>query len=307
MAKSTLVSLEKLLEKFISPIEQKFAMVIKELKKLEDKIDKLESKNQLTTKNAGSGNNTPTVCDLKKVTHTPTAGHQQYTREAKRLTHTDTPPSTVTTQPCAPAPAPPAPLPLPPSASLRQAAQLATPLCRPPPQKPNAPSQTRQGIIDDDTSDGWNVVKHNKTKRHINRRSVITGKGSVDNELQIVERVRKIHACFFKPDTTPECIISYMHKKNPGTGYNADKLKLAHNYYSSFAITVPSSKFDFFMSGENRPVGTEISEWYRHSDGRARGASTQGPEPWLRRKPSSSAPPQCPTTAASSGPAERAH
>lgn len=279
---------------------------MKELKRIEEKIDKLGNKNQLTTNNEGSGNNTPIV-GPKKLSHPSTSERQQLPpRETKRLTHTATPPIAR----AASAPAPPAQLP--PSASLRPAAQPATPLCRPPPQIPNAPSQIhRQSISEDDTNDGWNVVRYNKTKRTIKRRSVITGKGSLDNELQIVERVRKIHACFFKPETTPESITSYMHKKNPGTGYSADKLKLAHNYYASFAITVPSSKFDFFMSGENWPTGTEISEWFRHSDGRAKGASTHDRAPRRpRRGPSSSAP--RPTSSVSprppaGAPANRAH
>lgn len=86
--------------------------------------------------------------------------------------------------------------------------------------------------------------------------------------------MRKIHACFFKPDTTPEVILSYMKKKSPNDGYSVEKIKLAHNHYSSFAITVPSSQFEFFMAAKSWPPSTEVSEWFRRSNGRASGASS---------------------------------
>lgn len=293
MAKSTLDSLEKLLVKFITPIDQKFTIVMKELKKLEDKIDKLENKNQQTLNDAGR-TTSPAVPVAKPVTntHTGTGERQQRTREVKRLTHTSVTPTAVAATTPAAAPTPPSYTTVatePCIVSQRGIAQAVTPLCRPPPPlQPTAPlnSRSHDNVGNDDE---WHVVKHKTKRPPPRRRAVITGVGSTDDELMTVERVRKLHACFFKPETTPESIITYMNKKSPGTNYHADKIKLAHNYYSSFAITVPCSQFNFFMTAENWPPGTEISEWFRRSDGRAGSTSTNTREA-LRR--SRRAPPQ---------------
>lgn len=286
MAKSTLDSLEKLLVKFITPIDQKFTIVMKELKKLEDKIDKLESKKLQTPNDAGTSNSPATAVSKPaanvtvQATNTATGDRTQRTRGAKRPTHTLTASNTIESFATPPPPsqstrAPVAPVPSASRSPPRSAAQAVTPLRRPPPAQPLAPSVSRlyDNNVVTSNDDAWHVVR-NKTKRQARRRAVITGIGSTDNDLQTVERVRKIHACFFKPETTSESIITYMNKINPTTNYNADKIKLAHNYYSSFAITVPCSKFDFFMMAENWPPGTEISEWFRRSDGRAGSTST---------------------------------
>lgn len=273
MAKSTIDSLEKLLVKFITPINQKFTDVMKELKKLEEKIDKLESIKHQAPNNVGSCSS-PAIPVSKPATSTDTGERHQRMRDVKRPTHTLTTPPTLPT--IIPEP----------SVSKRAVAPAVT-LCRPLPVKPQAASNPRpvdaKQSHDSNDDNVWHVVEH-RSKRP-SRRAVVTGKGSTDSELQTVERVRKIHACFFKPETTPESIITYMTKNNPGSVYNADKLVLTHNFYSSFSITVPCSQFNFFMSAENWPPGTEISEWFRCSDGRASGASSQA----SRRRPSTNA------------------
>ncbi|KAJ2938085.1 hypothetical protein O0L34_g19411 [Tuta absoluta] len=96
-------------------------------------------------------------------------------------------------------------------------------------------------------NDQWQDVIGRKQRRRRNQQQVMTGTGSTDNQLETVERSRKIHICFLKPNTTPEALVAYMNKKSPSDDYTAQKLKLKHEYYSSFAITLPESKYDFFM------------------------------------------------------------
>lgn len=313
MSKSTLKSLENLLAQFITPIDQKLETVMKELVRLEEKIDKLEADKHLSSNVEGSSRSVPAISLTKPTTsNTHTADREKRTSQVKRPTHTSTTPTVVAKQPRAPPPQQSAPAPranalVPaPPVSQRPAAPVVTPLRRPPPARPLAPAFSRSYANkpqQNDDDDEWNVVSY-KTKRPQRRREVITGKGSVENDLLTVERVRKIHACFFKPDTTPESIVAFMNRKSPNNKYDVVKLKLTHNYYSSFAITVPCSQFIFFTTAENWPHGTEISEWFRYSDGRARGTSTQA----TRRKhsfgaaghqnsPSATSPRAAPTTA----------
>ncbi|CAH2208421.1 jg790 [Pararge aegeria aegeria] len=118
-------------------------------------------------------------------------------------------------------------------------------------------------VIDGD----WQKVS--KPSRKNRQRAVIRGSGAFDCDLQTVERVKKIHACYFKPDTSEEALKSYMEKKNPCNGYEVKKLTLKHNYYASFMIIVPNSKIEYFMSAANWPARTEVSEWFRRGAGRA--------------------------------------
>ncbi|KAJ2946659.1 hypothetical protein O0L34_g12716 [Tuta absoluta] len=156
---------------------------------------------------------------------------------------------------------------------------------------PNNPLENSTINIDADISKQndnetpWVDVK-SRNKRRKHTRNVIKGTGN-DTELQTVERVKKVHACFFSPDTTVETLTAYMKKKNPSDYYIIEKLKLKHEHYASFAITVPSSKFEYFMQPDNWPSRTEVSEWFRRSG--ERGART-GP----RRAPRARVPPPGP-------------
>lgn len=124
-------------------------------------------------------------------------------------------------------------------------------------------------VNNNDDEDDWQKVTKRSRQKNNRQKAVIRGSGIFDSELQTVERVRKIHVCFFKPDTSEEALKTYMVKKSPYDGYVVNKLKLKHNHYASFVITVPHSKFDFFMSADNWPERTEISEWFRRGNGRA--------------------------------------
>ncbi|KOB76338.1 Uncharacterized protein OBRU01_05935 [Operophtera brumata] len=113
----------------------------------------------------------------------------------------------------------------------------------------------------------WQIVRPRKNLHR--RRNIILGTGQADDELKTVERVKKLHACFFQPETTNEMICSYMKKKNESDGYIVEKISLKQNHYASFAITVPTSKFEYFMSADNWPPSTEVSEWFRAGARRA--------------------------------------
>lgn len=109
---------------------------------------------------------------------------------------------------------------------------------------------------------------HRKNRHHPSR-AVVQGTGCIDPELKTVERNKKIHVCFLSPEISEEAMIAYMKKKNQDNHYRAEKLKLKHDFYASFGISMPTSKFDFFMDPSNWPPGTEVSEWFRTSSRRA--------------------------------------
>lgn len=140
--------------------------------------------------------------------------------------------------------------------------------------KPTLPSldpelPREQNIIEAIDEGDWKKVSKKSQKNNKRERAVVRGSGIFACDLQTVERAKKIHACFFKPDTSEDTLKSFMEQKNPSDGYLVKKIKLKHNHYSSFIITVPESKYNFFMSADNWPAGTEVSEWFRRSEGRA--------------------------------------
>ncbi|KAJ2940368.1 hypothetical protein O0L34_g45 [Tuta absoluta] len=134
-----------------------------------------------------------------------------------------------------------------------------------------------QQLHDDhqDQNEWKTVEKKRKTQKIKIGRSVVKGSGSEDSDLQTVERVKRIHACFFKPETETANLLNFMKKKNPSNDYMVEQIKLKHNHYASFSITVPTSKFNFFMDAALWPPGTEISEWFQRSKGRAKRSSTR--------------------------------
>lgn len=115
----------------------------------------------------------------------------------------------------------------------------------------------------------WQVVPKRGRRRRNTRTNVICGTGVDDPYLQTVERAKKIHACFLRPEVTAESMLAYMEKKKQSGKYRVEKLELKHTHYASFAIFVPTSLFDFFMTPANWPPGTEITEWFRPSTRRA--------------------------------------
>lgn len=136
-------------------------------------------------------------------------------------------------------------------------------------------ANTEHSLIDDantqpdmtTTDQKWQIVRPKKHQQR--RRNIILGTGQADDELKTVERVKKLHACFFQPETTNEMICNYMTKKNKSDSYIVEKIGLKHNHYASFAITVPASKFDYFMASNNWPPSTEVSEWFHAGARRA--------------------------------------
>ncbi|KOB65359.1 putative tick transposon [Operophtera brumata] len=305
MAKSTLVSLEK----FISPIEQKFVMVMKELKKLEEKIYKLENKNQLTTNNAGSGNNTPTVRDPSIAMHTSTAERQQYTREAKRLTHTSLvanapsqTPSTaaITTDETRPVR----------TARVQASAAIAG--------SSSASSKRRNGRVstavtpksdiatinipekfklgcgnetalqsdvlaatqkvtkrdDDKTESQWQVV--NKRRRSKQQTPMIVGTAADNDELQAAERVRHIQAWCFKPDTMTATVLSFLNKMIK-SDFTVVKREIKLERHASFLSGMLEKVYDKVTSPTAWPAGVRFTEWFLFRPRDQRGAASVPP------------------------------
>ncbi|KAJ2953472.1 hypothetical protein O0L34_g1067 [Tuta absoluta] len=290
MAKSTIEALEKAFKKFLLPIEEKIGCVLSELIKLEAKICKIEkqqntpchscsniSANDSRRKPAehrsigGKDSTTPSLTGTARTTgpvlkdggrrsSMPQTGASRapaavaqigYARAARALA---APPASQT-----PAVSPTTP---PTTLDVVQHKDDLSYSAAPPPVSNHDSDNTD---ISDDQDRPWQEVRRKNYDRKRRVRTVITGTGSTDNELQSIERVFKIHACRFKPDTSETSIKSYMTKKSPGSEYTVQKLQLRHDYYSSFIIAVPLSKSDFFMSPENWPRAVEVSKWFRRS------------------------------------------
>ncbi|KAJ2946772.1 hypothetical protein O0L34_g12836 [Tuta absoluta] len=94
---------------------------------------------------------------------------------------------------------------------------------------------------------------------------IIRGTCTVDTTLQAIQRRKQIHACFFKPETTSESLLTHLKKSCPLKYLSVTKLKLKHQHYASFVVTVQSEYFELLMNAELWPAETRISEWFRHS------------------------------------------
>lgn len=112
----------------------------------------------------------------------------------------------------------------------------------------------------------WQIYRSRKSKRF--RQEVVMGRRQQD-QLRTVERTKKLHTCFFKPDTLPGAILSHMESISAETGFEVLKLKLRHERYASFIVTVPESLLQLFMEPESWPEGTEVREWFPRGAGRA--------------------------------------
>lgn len=129
---------------------------------------------------------------------------------------------------------------------------------------------------EDSGNDGsWQKAHY---RRKFKRQGVIIGKAQQQrHQLQAVERTRKIHACFFKPDTTAEAMNLHMKEICKRTGFTVDKLKLKHDYYASFVLTVPESTFNVLLTPESWPAGTEVCEWFHRGARRGHYSRTRTP------------------------------
>jgi hypothetical protein len=118
------------------------------------------------------------------------------------------------------------------------------------------------------SSSGSGTQQELRKRGSLPPRQVVKGVGQY-HKLQTIEPSRRIHACFFKPDTTPELIKCHMKELSQETSFKVEKLKLRHDSYASFIVTVPVSLYELFMSAEAWPVGTRVSEWFQRAAGSA--------------------------------------
>lgn len=275
MTNITLESVEKLLTKCLAPIAKQISALTSRIQAMEEKIDCLGKRNKESSHDSTSQPPTETSEKPPKTTRTATPTSSA----AKGTSSTPVVPPTARGQ----------------RADARKTRVAQTlgntrvsttnahpPHSKTPPTNSNPKRSPSPSIVDGQaTSDNnsykdtiphdsnpWHTVgKHKPKRRQV--RNVIRGTGSLDSDLQTVERVKKIHACFFKPETTAQALAAYMEKKNSSGNYQVEKLKLKHDHYASFTITVPDSKFNYFMCPDNWPPQTEVSEWFPRSGGRA--------------------------------------
>ncbi|KAJ2949526.1 hypothetical protein O0L34_g15447 [Tuta absoluta] len=291
MAKSTLDSLEKLLVKFLAPLEAKIDSIVRNINSLDVKINKIETK--LTHKETSITESTSTkTAAVKTDPKGPAYKHADGQKSSVSANSKRNSSSGNRTSIGASAQA----------QGQRTAASEGAAVgggiaangapgiavgidkrtnAQIPPATPNieviipntqtdSASDDLSGVINgnDGNNNGAWQTKIPRKKVNRQRRVAVTGTGPNDEYLETTERCKKLHACFFKTGTTPEAVQNYMEKRSPGN-YKVDNLQLRHDYYSSFIISVPVSKFDYFMAGENWPPGVEISVWFHKSTGRA--------------------------------------
>lgn len=282
MAKSTIEALEKVIKKILQPMDTKISSIMDQIKKIDEKICNLEMKSSTTCQSCNCDKlKAPENSQLNGSTTSNTQGKNTVHPVNRRSTTTNAaqnprrgslPASSGRQAPPAPAappqppPSRPAPTAQPPAAPAAQSAA---------PESDSLVDGYPQQNNHDDTQGEWQTVgppRRRRKSQKPSQRITITGTGPEDISVQTTIKRSMLHACFFKPSTSEEAIKSYMSKRSncDGSDFIVKKLNLKHQYYSSFAISVPSSKFELFMSAENWPPGTVISEWFRRSGGRAR-------------------------------------
>lgn len=280
MSKSTLESLEKVIKKFLAPIETKIGCIFTELKRIEDKISKLETTKQKCIKcdKPPASNYSPKGSDAPKPRAKTPAATTKTTAAASRAV----PAATNDRRSSLPAAG---------NVNTRATTNAttktdATKTIKEPASKPERTDETDHDTgsnifpkpADNDDDGPWQVTTYKKSRKQLRQsRVAVTGTGPIDDVLETTERRKKIHACFFKYDTTREAIESYIAKKSNNTDCTVEKLQLKHQHYASFAITVPQSLFETLMSASYWPPRTEVSEWFRYGTGRAWRAPSRHP------------------------------
>lgn len=140
--------------------------------------------------------------------------------------------------------------------------------------KPITQDQDTSDLAKDDESD-WQIYQPRKSKRNINQ-TVIKGCGQ-QQVLQTVERSQKLHICFLKPNTTSTAIKDHMESISGTPGlFEVEKLKLKHDRYASFVLSIPESYYQLYTKPESWPVGTEVRKWFRQGAGRVNRPYTSG-------------------------------
>lgn len=114
-----------------------------------------------------------------------------------------------------------------------------------PPQSSNQHQNNKLNAQGDNVSDSdedFIEVKSRKSRRP--KRVTFTGTGAADDLIQSSEPVRKIHACFFKHCTTEDAVRQYLAKatNEACSDITVTKIKLRHQHYASFVISIPNSK-----------------------------------------------------------------
>lgn len=334
MAKSTIESIEKVIKKFLTPIESKIDQILIELKKMDEKILSLEKNTSLCAvcskvkcqdlpkKSEPNQQKQKVQTQAAQPTRGPCASKPVVTvavsnRRTSLPQTSERPAATVTSQSqqrnCTKSTAPTYAQALtpPPRLSTLQPKHLQN--NNPPDTNVIAADKTPPTLaevgdrasvtkpINNDTINNdepehssWQKVNNTKRrrsklpKRRHQQRVVVKGSGELDEDLKTIVKTRKLHACFFKADTTPETIKCYMERKNPDANYTVNKIALKHSHYASFALNIPANKFEFFTAPENWPSGTEVSEWFRASGGRPRRRRPEDTIPSTQPAPSSS-------------------
>lgn len=279
MAKSTIEAIEKVMKKLLTPLETKICSLVLVIEKLEGKIISLETQLE-SSQNVNHNGDQKLLSTTDSKPNTPKPPLTQVKNSVAKLSKpsgrlaTDRPrreslPANTTSGGACDSRARRSP-------ALQRASPDATDdttskniiIPQPSSQDHNETANDQEAHDEVPSNEQWQVVLNKRFRKRPIKRTAVTGTGPLDTDLQTTERGKKIHVCFFKSCTTADAVKSYMQKKNDGANYAVEKLPLKHDHYASFALTVPVSKFDYFMTAENWPAGVEVSEWFRRSAGR---------------------------------------
>ncbi|KAJ2940121.1 hypothetical protein O0L34_g14159 [Tuta absoluta] len=106
----------------------------------------------------------------------------------------------------------------------------------------------------------WTV--HTTKRARKPRKSVIVGSGSINDEIQTVEKLKYIQAWSFKPDTTTGNITKFLHTVAPSSEYFVEKRDIQTKKHACFIIGMPESLYATINSPAVWPQGVKISDWF---------------------------------------------
>lgn len=136
-------------------------------------------------------------------------------------------------------------------------------------------SQANVGCVPDKNEQNeWQVVGRQRR----NKRPVLVGTGSDDQELKAVEKTRSIQAWNFEPNTTSEKIVRFLNNIVI-SDYTVEKRKIRTDRHAAFEISMLESIYAQVTAPAVWPPGVRFSEWFPGRSRRPRGDDRESSEP----------------------------
>ncbi|KAI5651609.1 hypothetical protein NE865_00853 [Phthorimaea operculella] len=133
-----------------------------------------------------------------------------------------------------------------------------------------------------DSDDMGSFVTHtNKARQRNQRRATSTSSivsGSAKNtQLQGIEQVKYLHACYFRKNTSADDLIQYLKSIKDECDFSAEIIPSKHDNYASFKVGVPAAFYDELAKPAVWPINTRIAPWRPFLYNKGRGQQQSNP------------------------------